>query len=47
MWAGMLLAFQGFLKEEYQSFLQPFLYHGILNVDIMAGTPAAILDYEV
>lgn len=45
----MLQAFQGlFLKGEYhQSFLQPFLYHGVLNVDIMAGTPAAILEFEV
>lgn len=42
----MLWAFQGFfLKGEHQSFLQPFLHHDILNVDIMAGTPAAILDY--
>lgn len=44
----MLQAFQVFfLKAEYQSFLQTFLYYDTLNVDMMAGAPAAILDYEV
>lgn len=44
----MLWAFQEFfLKGEYQACLQPFLYHDTLNVDMMAGAPAAILDYEV
>lgn len=41
-------AFQEFsLKEEYQFFLQAFVYRDTLDMNIMAGAPAAILDYGI
>lgn len=42
-----ILLFQSFLKGRGQTLFLPFLFHAGWNTDKMAGTHAAILDYEL